>query len=130
MCMTAYTAVSALYGPYRAVYMVVTALCRRPVHGHGHGPCTRPCTWPVHSRLHYPYTRVPCVGRVHVHAYRPCTRLVIHSVHAVYTDSVQVYTAVDMASVHGPYTLVYTAARPCARPLQEGVAAVYTKYNN
>ena len=84
-----YTARVPVHGTYTAVCTARTRPCTRPVHGRVHSlrirvhhrykavyePYTRPCTRPVHSRIHGPCTR-PVHGSVNVRAHGSCTRVV------------------------------------------------------
>jgi len=50
-------------------YVHTARPCTRPIHGDGHGPCTRTCTLPVRTR---PSAR-SCTRTVSIAVYGPCT---------------------------------------------------------
>jgi len=104
-----------VHGPFTAVYTAVYTRIR--VHRRYKAvfaPYTRPCTQPVHSRIHGPCTR-PVYGSVNVRVHGPsCTWQVglpgrVH-VPRRHTTAVCGQSRPCTRPVHSPFTAVHTAA--------------------
>ena len=121
-----WTTRAGLTAVYTAVYTRIRVHCRYKAVYAQH---TRPCTWPVHSRIHGPCTR-PVHGSVKMFVYTGRVHGRVHDrVHGRVHGPSCTWQVGLPGHVHVPRrraTAVCGPSRPCTRPVHSSFTAVYT----